>query len=116
MSAVPRVKRVVWRHDRTPRRSYVGYLALLDDAFRLAGREEQRGIDAALTLPHDAVCDVRTCACAPTDADGDIEIVLEFAEDVSIVLRPLAGGPAQTEALARRLRTAIRPPGGSVRL
>lgn len=107
---MPTVKRVMWWHDRTPRRSYLGYLALLDDAFRLAGREEQSGIDAALTVPHRAVCDVRTCACEPAGAESQTEIVLELADEAPIVLRPLAGGEGQTEALARRIRVALSPP------
>lgn len=111
MTPMPKVKRVVWWHDRAPRRGYLGYLALLDDGFRLAGREEASGIDAALTVPRGAVCGVRTCACA--GSGGDTEIVLELVDEGPIVLRPVGGGELQTEALARRLRVALapRPPG-----
>lgn len=109
MSAMPTVKRVTWWRDSAPRRAYDGYLALLDEGFRLAGREEQSGIEAALTVPHSAVFDVRTCACNPCGSGTDIEIVLEIAGEEPIVLRPLTGGEAQTAALARRLRSAVTP-------
>jgi hypothetical protein len=110
VTAIPTVKRVVWRDEQNPRRSYLGYMAFLDDAFRLAGREEQSGIDAALTVPHAAVCEIRTCACVPVEPDARTEIMLDLLGGAPIVLRPLGGSEVQTEALARRLRTAIRPP------
>ena len=116
VTAIPTIKRVFWRDEQNPRRSYLGYMAFLDDAIRLAGREEQSGIDAALTVPHAAVCAVTTCACVPAEPDARTEIVLDLLGGAPIVLRPLGGSDVQTEALARRLRTAIRPPHVSGRL
>jgi hypothetical protein len=100
MLAIRELRKVAW-HRVHVRRPYVGYLTLTDDIVRLAGREEETGIDVALSIPLTAIDRVRVAADACLDAERSI--VLDLADGEPIRVVPLDGTRAEVERLARRL-------------
>ena len=97
MLAVRELRKVAWRGARV-REGHVGYLALIDEAVRLSGRDESTGVDVALSIPHAALHGVRVSEGA---------VVLELAEGEPIVVMPVDDTAAEVDRLAHRLASAV---------
>jgi hypothetical protein len=105
MNVVNEIQRVAWRRA-TARCQCVGYLVVSDGSVRLAGRERDTNIDAALTIPAPAVAGIRTEAEGDRAEDGRA-VVLELRDDVAVLVQPAERGRLAAEKLARSLRYAL---------
>jgi hypothetical protein len=105
MLGVRHTGRVVWRR-RHASRHYVGYVLVADDAVRLAGNEQDTGIYAVLSIPHEAIEEARVGRGLREQVVGEQAVVLELADDDPIYLRPIGTGPLSIDGLARKLNVA----------
>jgi len=105
MLGVRHTGRVVWRR-RHASRHYVGYVLVADDAVRLDGKEQDTGIYAVLSIPHDAIDQARVGRDSREQVVGEQAVVLELADDDPIYLRPIGTGPLGLDDLARKLSFA----------
>ena len=103
MLGVRDTRRVAWRRQHAVRH-YIGYVTVTEDAVRLAGREDETGIDIALSIPYDAIRMVRVARAADEDVVGQPSVVLELHEDESIFVRPVSGRAVDLDGFARKLR------------
>jgi hypothetical protein len=106
MLGVRDVRRVAWRRLHAPQH-YLGYLTITDDMIGLSGREEPTGIGVSLSIPCDAVLRMHAGTATEEQLAGEATVVLEVADGVPIILRPVGTDDLGLEALARKLRSAI---------
>ncbi len=102
MRGVPDGGRVTWRR-RYAHSQYVGYVTVSDESLRLAGSERVTGIDAALTIPYDAIRAVRVARDPYEEIVGERSVVLELADNDPIYVRPLGTTAVDLDAFARKL-------------
>jgi len=115
MLGVRDLRRVAWRRLSAPQH-YIGYVTITDDVIRLSGREEPTGIDVALSIPCAAVRHTHIGTLPEEQLAGESTLVLDVADGVPIVVRPIGIGELQLESLARKLRAVVvTPPGDRVR-
>lgn len=105
MLGVRDTRRVAWRRQHAPQH-YVGYVTVTEKSVRLAGREHITGIDASLSIPYDAISNVRVGRGSGEEVVGQPAVVLELREDDPILVRPLSEDSLDLDAFARKLRPA----------
>jgi hypothetical protein len=105
MLGIRDTRRVAWRREHALSH-YVGYVTVTEDGVRLAGREHATGIDIALSIPYNAIHEVRVGRVTGEEVVGERSVVLELREDEPIFVRPLCTGPLDLDGFARRLRSA----------
>ena len=105
MLGVRDTRRVAWRRQHASRH-YVGYVTVTDDTVRLAGHEQATGIDVTLTIPSDAIRQVRVGREPREEVVGERSVVLELRDDEPIYVRPVCTGPIDLDGFARKLRPA----------
>jgi hypothetical protein len=103
MLGVRDTRRVTWRRQHASQH-YVGYVTVTDSSVRLAGREHATGIDVSLSIPHDAIREVRVARDSGEEVVGERSVVLELRDDEPIFVRPVCTGPLDLDGFARRLR------------
>jgi hypothetical protein len=81
----------------------VGYVTVGDTCVRLAGSEEGSGIDAALTIPYDAIREIRVGRDPSEEVVGERSVVLDLTDDDPIYVRPVVVGGLDLQGFARRL-------------
>ena len=106
MLGIRDVRRVAWRRLHAPQH-YLGYLTITDDMIGLSGREEPTGIGVSLSIPCEAVTRMHAGTLPEEQLAGESTVVLEVADGVPIVVRPVGTDDLGLEALARKLRSAI---------
>lgn len=102
MLGVRDTRQVTWRR-RHAHSHYVGYVTVSDDSLRLAGSEHATGIDVALTIPYDAIREVRVGRDPYEEVVGERSVVLDLADNDPIYVRPVCTGGVDLNAFARRL-------------
>jgi hypothetical protein len=102
MLGVRHTGRVAWRRQHASRH-YVGYVLVADDAVRLAGDEQDTGIYAVLSIPHEAILEVRVGRHPDEEPVGEPAVIIELADEDPIYLRPIGAEPLTLDALARKL-------------
>jgi hypothetical protein len=95
-------RRVAWKRSHA-HRHYVGYITVGDTSVRLAGLEVGTGIDAALTIPYEAIRAIRVGSDPIEEVVGERSVVLDLTDDDPILVRPVATGRLDLQAFARRL-------------
>jgi hypothetical protein len=103
MLGIRDTRRVTWRRQHASQH-YVGYVTVTDDCVRLAGREHATGIDASLSIPHDAIRKVRVGRGDREAVVGERSVVLELRDDEPIYVRPVCTGPLDLDGFVRKLR------------
>jgi hypothetical protein len=106
MLGVRDIRRVAWRRLPAPQH-YLGYLTITDEMIGLSGREEPTGIGVSLSIPCQAIKRTHTGTLPEEQLAGESTVVLEVADGVPIVVRPVGTDDLGLEALARKLRSAI---------
>lgn len=104
MLGIDDVRRVAWRR-RHAAHHYLGHLTLTDKVVRLSGREGAAGIEATITIPHEAIQRVRVCSPGE-HVVGEASVVIELADRDPILIRPVDIGPLDLEGLVRRIESA----------
>jgi hypothetical protein len=102
MLGVRDTRRVTWRR-RYAHSQYVGYVTVSDNNLRLAGSEHATGIDVALTIPNDAIRQVRVGRDPYEEILGERSVVLELTDNDPIYLRPISTDAIDLQGFARRL-------------
>jgi len=105
MLGIRDTRRVTWRRQHASQH-YVGYVTVTDKSIRLAGREHTTGIDASLSIPHDAIRNVRLAKNGGEDVVGERSVVLELSDDEPIYVRPVCTGPLDLDGFVRKLRAS----------
>jgi hypothetical protein len=105
MLGVRHTGRVAWRRKHATRH-YVGYVVVTDDAVRLAGNEDETGIQAVLSIPPTAIERARVGRVPSEQVVGEQAVVIELADHEPIYLRPIGTGPLRLDDLARKLSFA----------
>lgn len=103
MLGIRDTRRVTWRRQHAAQH-YVGYVTVTDESVHLAGREHATGIDASLSIPHEAIRKVRIAQDSGEEVVGERSVVLELRDDQPIYVRPVCTGPLDLDGFARRLR------------
>ncbi len=106
MLGVRDVRRVAWRRLHAPHH-YLGYLTITDELISLSGREEPTGIGVSLSIPCAAVTRTHTGTLPEEQLAGESTVVLEVADGVPIVVRPVGTNDVGLESLARKLNAVI---------
>jgi hypothetical protein len=102
MLGVRDTRRVTWRRQNATHH-YVGYVTVNDENVRLAGREHGSGIDVSLSIPYEAIRDVRLARDDGEQVVGGRSVVMELRDDTPIYIRPLGPGPSDLDGFARKL-------------
>jgi hypothetical protein len=97
---------IAWRRLGA-RVHYAGTLTIEDGLLILAGRESSTGVEASLRIPSYAVRSVRVAAHQEEEVVGVLGFVLELADAVPILIRPVGVGPLHEEELAHVLANAL---------
>jgi hypothetical protein len=105
MLGIRDTRRVTWRRQHASQH-YVGYVTVTDQSVRLAGREHATGIDVSLSIPYDAIRQVRLAEDSREQVVGEQSVVLELRDDEPIYVRPVCTGPLDLDGFARKLRQA----------
>ena len=103
MLGIRDTRRVAWRRQHASQH-YVGYVTVTDDNVRFAGRAHATGIDVSLSIPYDAIQMIRLARNDGEAVVGERSVVLELRDDGPIYVRPVATGPLDLDAFARKLR------------
>jgi len=106
MLGVRDVRRVAWRRLHAPQH-YLGYLTITDDVIGLSGREEPTGIGVSMSIPRNALTRMHSGTLPEEQLAGESTVVLEVADGVPIVVRPVGTNDLGLESLARKLRSVI---------
>jgi hypothetical protein len=75
-----------------------------------AERPPSTGIDAALSIPHEAIGSVRIGTSPDDQLGGQPTVVVEVADGEPILIRPIGTGRLEIDTLARRLSAAAKSP------
>jgi hypothetical protein len=100
---------VAWRRLGA-RCHYAGTLDAEDGRLMLRGREPSTGLEVTLGIPEYAVRSVRTARSDEEEVVGVRGLVLDLADAIPLLLRPLGVGPLHDDELARVLATALHRP------
>jgi hypothetical protein len=100
---------IAWRRFGAPRH-YAGGLDLGDGVVVLNGREPSTGVEVSLRIPRHAVRALRLAMQSTEEVVGERGLVMELADEVPILLRPLGLGDLHEEDLAAALADALDLP------
>jgi hypothetical protein len=97
---------VAWRRYGA-RCHYAGGLDIDDGHIVLTGREPSTGVEVSLRIPDYAVRELRAARTDDEEVVGVRGYVLELADAVPLLLRPVGVGPLHEQELAVTLAAAL---------